>query len=59
MVKVEGVARDGSDVSEFAQHLKLSLYFSDVTLLLGKKEEETKDNKLELVNFALQLKVRY
>ncbi len=57
-VKVEGVARDGNDVSEFAQRLKLSTYFYDVTLLPGKKEAE-KDTKLELVNFALQMKVRY
>jgi type IV pilus assembly protein PilN len=59
VLKVEGIARDGSDVSEFAQRLKLSLYFYDVTLLKGQKEAETKDNKLELVNFALQMKVRY
>jgi type IV pilus assembly protein PilN len=59
VVKIDGLARDGSDVSEFAQRLKLSVYFYDVTLLTGKKEGETKDNKIELVNFALQLKVRY
>jgi type IV pilus assembly protein PilN len=57
-VKVEGIARDGNDVSEFAQRLKLSTYFYDVQLLPGKKEAE-KDTKLELVNFALQMKVRY
>jgi type IV pilus assembly protein PilN len=57
-VKIEGVARDGNDVSEFAQRLKLSTYFYEVTLLPGKKEAE-KDTKLELVNFALQMKVRY
>ena len=42
MVKIEGVARDGTDVSEFAQRLKLSVYFYDVTLLPGKKEPETR-----------------
>jgi type IV pilus assembly protein PilN len=57
-VKVEGLARDGNDVSEFAQRLKLSDYFYDVQLLPAKKETE-KDTKLELVNFALQMKVRY
>ncbi|HVY49320.1 MAG TPA: PilN domain-containing protein [Minicystis sp.] len=57
-VKIEGIARDGNDVSEFAQRLKLSTYFYDVTLLPGKKEAETA-TKLELVNFALQMKVRY
>jgi type IV pilus assembly protein PilN len=57
-VRVEGMARDGSDVAELAQRFKLSSYFYDVTLLPGKKEPE-KDVRLEVVNFALQLKVRY
>ena len=57
-VRFEGLARDGSDVAELAQRLKLSSYFYDVTLLPGKKEPE-KNAKLEVVNFALQLKVRY
>jgi type IV pilus assembly protein PilN len=59
VVKIEGLARDGADVSELAQRLKLSSYFYDVQLLPGKKEAGTKDAKIELVNFALQLKVRY
>lgn len=57
-VRIEGLARDGADVSELAQRLKLSTYFYDVTLLPGKKESE-KDAKIEMVQFALQLKVRY
>ena len=57
-VRFEGLARDGNDVAELAQRLKLSSYFHDVTLLPGKKEPE-KNAKLEVVNFALQLKVRY
>jgi len=57
-VRIEGLARDGNDVAQFAQRLKLSAYFYDVTLLPGKKEPE-KDARLEVVNFALQLKVRY
>ena len=57
VVKIDGLARDGSDVSELAQRLKLSVYFYEVTLLPGSKEA-SKD-KLELVKFALQLKVRY
>jgi type IV pilus assembly protein PilN len=59
VVRIEGLARDGADVSELAQRLKLSTYFYDVSLLTGKKEGESKGDKLELVNFALQLKVRY
>lgn len=58
VVKIEGTARDGGDVSEFAQRLKLSVYFHDITVLPGQKDG-SKDAKLELVNFALQMKVRY
>lgn len=58
VVRIEGLARDGSDVSELAQRLKLSSYFYDVQLLPGKKQTESK-TKLEMVDFALQLKVRY
>ena len=57
-VRIEGQARDANDVSELAQRLKLSVYVYDVTILPGKKEAETA-TKVELVNFALQLKVRY
>lgn len=58
VVKIEGFARDGGDVSEFAQRLKLSVYFYDIGVLPGQKDGN-KDAKLELVNFALQMKVRY
>jgi type IV pilus assembly protein PilN len=57
-VRVEGLARDGNDVYELAQRLKLSPYFHDVTLLPGKKDDD-RVNKVDLVSFALQLKVRY
>jgi len=57
-VRVEGFARDGNDVYELAQRLKLSPYFYDVTLLPGKKDPD-RDTKVDLVSFALQLKVRY
>jgi len=57
-VRIEGLSRDGNDVAQFAQRLKLSAYFYDISLLPGKKEPE-KDARLEVVNFALQLKVRY
>lgn len=57
-VRIEGLARDGNDVYELAQRLKLSSYFYDVVLLPGKKEV-SKESKLELVNFALQMKARY
>jgi type IV pilus assembly protein PilN len=57
-VRIEGLARDGNDVYELAQRLKLSSYFYDVQLLPGKKED-VKNAKVEVVSFALQLKVRY
>lgn len=57
-VRLEGFARDGNDVSELAQRLRLSVYFYDVTILPGKKETD-KETKLELIKFALQMKVRY
>lgn len=58
VVRIEGQARDASDVSELAQRLKLSVYFYDVVPLAGKKEID-KDSKLDLLNFAMQMKVRY
>ena len=57
-VRLEGLARDGNDVYELAQRMKLSPYFYEVTLLPGKKEIE-QVTKLDLVSFALQTKVRY
>jgi type IV pilus assembly protein PilN len=57
-VRVEGLARDGNDVYELAQRLKLSPYFYEVTLLPGKKDAD-RATKVDLVSFALQLKVRY
>jgi type IV pilus assembly protein PilN len=58
VVRLEGYARDGADVSELANRLRLSSYFYDVTLLPGKKQTEAQ-TKMEVVAFALQLKVRY
>jgi type IV pilus assembly protein PilN len=58
VVRIEGLARDGIDQSELAQRLRLSSYFYDVQLMPGKKET-TSATKLEMVAFALQLKVRY
>jgi type IV pilus assembly protein PilN len=57
-VRIEGFARDGNDVSELAQRLRLSVFFLAVTILPGKKEVD-KDTKLDLIKFALQMKVRY
>jgi len=57
-VKIQGVARDGEDVSEFARRLNLSNLFFDVQLLPGRRAIDAKFG-LELVNFELQAKVRY
>jgi type IV pilus assembly protein PilN len=57
-VRLEGMARDASDVYEFAQRLKLSRFFTNVRLLPGKQESD-KDTKVELVDFALQVKAIY
>jgi len=57
-VRLEGRARDAGDVYEFAQRLKLSRFFSNVRLLPGKQETD-KTSKVELVDFALQVKAIY
>ena len=58
MVKIEGYARDGEDVSELARRLGLSNYFTDVKLLPAAREVDAK-TKVEVVKFQLQTKVRY
>lgn len=58
IVRLDGFARDGSDVYEFAQRLKLSRFFMEVQLLPGKQQSE-RDTKVDLVNFALQVKANY
>ncbi len=58
VLKIEGWAMDGEDVSELARRLALSHYFSDVTLLPGKREVEAA-SKMNVVKFQLQAKVRY
>lgn len=57
-VRLEGVARDGEDVSEFARRLSLSNLYFDVKLLPARKERDGKTG-LELVRFSLEAKVRY
>jgi type IV pilus assembly protein PilN len=61
VVKIEGLARDAADVSELAQRLRLSVYFYDVSVLPGKRGSGANPDKdkLELAEFALQMKVRY
>ena len=57
-VKVQGLARDGEDVSEFLRRLTLSDYFYDVKLLPATKAIDSA-TKLELLKFEMSAKVRY
>jgi type IV pilus assembly protein PilN len=56
LVKIDGLARDGDDVSELARRLSLSVYFADVKLLPASK---TTDSGLDVIKFQLQAKARY
>jgi type IV pilus assembly protein PilN len=57
-VKLEGLARDGEDVSELERRLKLSDYFTDVKLLPGAKTTDSTTHQ-ELFRFQLSAKVKY
>lgn len=57
-VRLDGMARDGEDVSEFARRLNLSSFFYDVKLLPARKEKHLQTG-LELVKFSLEAQVRY
>jgi len=57
-VKLEGLARDGEDVSELERRLKLSDYFTDVKLLPGAKTTDSTSHQ-ELFRFQLSAKVKY
>jgi type IV pilus assembly protein PilN len=58
IIKIEGLARDGDDVSELARRLGLSVYFADVKLLPAAKTLDV-DSKLDVIHFQLQAKARY
>jgi type IV pilus assembly protein PilN len=58
VIKIEGLARDGDDVSELARRLGLSIYFADVKLLPAAKTTDT-ESKLDVIHFQLQAKARY
>lgn len=58
VIKIEGLARDGDDVSELARRLGLSVYFADVKLLPAAKMVDP-DSKLDVIHFQLQAKARY
>lgn len=58
LVKIEGLARDGDDVSEFARRLTFSRFFEDVKLLPASRTTDP-DSKLEVIRFELQAKAKY
>ena len=58
LVRLEGTARDGEDVSELARRMSLSSYFADVKLLPAKKVRAN-DVGMDLVQFQLEAKARY
>ena len=55
---VDGLARDGEDVSEFARRLSLSDYFSGVKLLPAHRQQDS-TTKVDLVQFSLEAEVKY
>ncbi|HET9957356.1 MAG TPA: PilN domain-containing protein [Polyangiaceae bacterium] len=57
-LRIEGLARDGEDVSELARRMHLSDYFSNVRLLPAKREIEPV-SKTEVVRFALEAEAKY
>jgi type IV pilus assembly protein PilN len=57
-VKLEGVARDGEDVSELARRMNLSDYFANVVLRQGNKEKDN-ETGVEVVKFKLEAEVKY
>jgi type IV pilus assembly protein PilN len=58
VVKIEGFARDGEDVSELARRLSLSNYFHEIKLLPSDRVKDA-SSKVEVIKFQLQAKVRY
>jgi type IV pilus assembly protein PilN len=57
-VRLDGIARDGEDVSELARRMSLSSYFYDVKLLPAKKQRDPQTG-LDFVKFQLEAAVRY
>jgi len=57
-VRLEGLARDGEDVSELARRMALSSYFADVKLMPAKKTRSAEAG-MDLVQFQLEAKARY
>lgn len=57
-LRIEGLARDGEDVSELARRMTLSDYFVGVKLLPARRQVDS-STKVELVRFSLEAGVKY
>ncbi len=57
-VNLEGLARDGEDVSEFLRRLQVSDFFYDVKMLPANKMVDPATH-IEVVQFRVSAKVRY
>jgi type IV pilus assembly protein PilN len=57
-LRIEGLARDGEDVSELARRMSLSDYFRGVRLLPARRQVDA-TTKVELVRFSLEAEVNY
>jgi type IV pilus assembly protein PilN len=57
-LRIEGLARDGEDVSELARRMTLSDYFVGVKLLPARRQVD-QTTKVELVRFSLEAEVKY
>ncbi len=57
-VRIEGLARDGEDVSELARRMALSDFFAAVKLLPARRQKDVA-NKIDLVRFSVEAEVKY
>jgi type IV pilus assembly protein PilN len=57
-LRIDGLARDGEDVSELARRMSLSDYFVGVKLLPARRQVDPA-TKVELVRFSLEAGVKY
>jgi type IV pilus assembly protein PilN len=57
-LRIDGLARDGEDISELARRMTLSDYFAGVRLLPARREIDAL-TKIELVRFSVEAEVKY
>jgi type IV pilus assembly protein PilN len=57
-MRIDGIARDGEDVSELARRMNLSDYFASVRLLPAHRDTDAA-TKLPVVRFSLEAEVKY